>query len=135
MKHRLGAGRDNMNDIDLKGSDCNLAISADDTTIIKANREGCCSIQHTIDYLKTFCARNLSFSEVNCESLSFGKRHPRKLRILDKLLSYKSAFKYLGVFVDRYLGFSEPIEHVVKKLEQMCGLSYKIRHMYPQNCL
>ena len=105
-----------IDDINLGERDSKLAIFVDHTTIIKANREGCCSIQQKTDRLyEWFCAKRLSISQDKCESISFGKGHPSKLRILDKTLTYKSACKYVGVFVDRYPRFSEHIEFVVKK--------------------
>ena len=87
-----------INDITLEEIDCKLAIFADDTTIIKSNREECGSIQQGIDRLfEWFCSNKLRISNDKCELISFVRGLSGILRI------YKSACKYLDAYADRYL--------------------------------
>ena len=63
-----------INDIILGESDCKVAPFTDDTTTIKAKREGCCSIQQEINRSsECFCANKLSISKDKCELISFGR--------------------------------------------------------------
>ena len=37
--------------------------------------------------------------------------------------------------VDKWLRFNQHIEYLVKKLNKFCELIYRIRHMFPPNCI
>ena len=113
-----------------------MAMFADDTTILSSKRKGLCSIQSDMDNLSQwFCQNRLSIKRDKCEAVAFGRGHPSEILILDKKIPYSNACKYLGVYVDKTLRFREHIDFVEKKLNKICGLIYRVRHMFTQKCL
>ena len=82
-----------------------------------------------------FTASKLTVSIGKCEAISFGNGLPEKITILNKELCYKSSCKYLVLHLDGSLKFREHITYVVKKLNNFCGLIYRLRDLYPRKCL
>ena len=85
--------------------------------------------------LQCFCQNRLSINRDKCEAIAFGRGHPSETLILDRKIPYSNACKYLGVYVDKTLRFREHIDYVEKKLDKLCGLIYRVRHMFTQQCL
>ena len=107
-----------------------LAKFADDTTIIIAGKRIDYSIRKDVDCMfNWFCFNKLTVDIDKCESM--GK--PKKVEINGKQVEYKNAYKYQGVYIDKNLKFREHIDYVVKKLIILCGLIYRVRHLYPKN--
>ena len=113
-----------------------MVIFADDTTIIKAGKRTDAAIKSDIVTVsKWFESNKLTINTDKSEAMFFGCGKPNNLRILSKELEYKNSCKYLSVHIDKNLRFREHIDHVVKKLNKVCGLIYRVRHLYPRKCL
>ena len=108
-----------------------VAIFADDTSIVKAGKTDDCSVQNELETLTDWFNNNkLSINTSKCESISFGRMYQRQLTIMEKMISQKNCCKYLGLFIDPVLTFRDHINHVVKKLNKFCGLIYRVRDLY-----
>ena len=95
-----------------------------------------CSIQSDMDNLSQwFCQNRLSINRDKCKAVAFGRGHPSEILSLDKKIPYSNACKNLCVYVDKTLRFREHIDYVEKKLNKLCGLIYRVRHMFTQKCI
>ena len=100
-----------IDDIDKCIENSQLAMVADDTTVIKAGKRVDNSIRKEVDYMfNWFCSNKLTVNIAKCESI--GK--PGKNELNGQLVEYKIASKYLGVYIDKNLNFREHIDYVVK---------------------
>ena len=125
-----------INDIEKCVENSQLAMFADDTTVIKAGKRVDNLIRKDVDCMfKWFCSNKLTVNIDKCESICFGLGKPEKVEIDGQQVEYKNACKYLGVYIDKNLKFRDHIDYVVKKLNIFCGLIYRVRHLYPKNCL
>ena len=93
-------------------------------------------MQPAIDLISDWMISNKLTININkCEVMCFGSGNPPPLKIKDTPIQCKISCKYLGLHVGKWLRFNQHIEYLVKKLNKFCGLIYKIRHMFPRNCL
>ena len=111
--------------------DSQIVMFADDTTIVKSGKntdrkinEG---LRRIIDW---FTVSKLTVNISKCEAISFGCGLPEKITTLNEELSYKSSCKYFGLHPDGCLRFRKHISYVVKKLNRICGLIYRVRDLY-----
>ena len=69
-----------------------IAIFADDTSIVKAGKTDDCSVQNELETLTDwFNYYKLSINTSKCESISFGRMYQRQLPIMEKKISQKTA--------------------------------------------
>ena len=113
-----------------------VAIFADDMSIVNAGKTDDCSVQNGLETLTDWLNYNkLSINTSKCESISFGRMYQRQLTIMEKKISQKNCCKYLGLYIDPVLTFRDHINHVVNKLNKFCGLIYRVRDLYPRKAL
>ena len=74
---------------------------------------------------------NFDKSEVMCSVSG----NPPLPKVKDTPIQCKISCKYLGLHVHKWLRFNHHIEYLVRKLIKFCVLIYRIRHMFPRNCL
>ena len=70
-----------------------------------------------------------------CESINFGRAQPVSKEAFGETIPCKSSCKYLGVLIDNKLNFKDHVNHVTKKVNNFCGMVYRMRHFYPLRCL
>ena len=113
-----------------------IAIFADDTSIVEAGKTDDCRVQNELETLTDWFSYNkLSINTSKCESISFGRMYQRQLTIMEKKISQKNCCKYLGLYIDPVLTFRDHINHVVNNLKKFCGLIYRVRDLYPIKAL
>ena len=106
-----------------------------DTTVIKAGRRTDSFIRKDVKVMTHWLnANKLTINVDKCEAIHFGTGIPDEVQIKDNHLLYKPCCKYFGVYIDATLTFRDYIDHVVKKLNKVCGLIYHVRHLYPKKC-
>ena len=64
----------------------------------------------------------------------FGSGRPDQIEIWVSGLNYRASCRYLGIHLDKSLLFREHIDYVVRKLNTISGLTYRVRHIYPRKC-
>ena len=123
-----------INDINKCVDSSQLALFADNTTVIKAGKR--------IDNLNRedsyymfiwFCSNKLTGNNDKCESLCFGLGKPEKVEINRQQVECKNACKCLGVYVEQR--FREHIDYVVKTLNTFCGIFCRVRQCLQKSCL
>ena len=93
-------------------------------------------MQPEIDLISDWMtSKKLTINTDKCEVMCFGSGNPPPLKVKNTPIQCKISCKYLGLHVDKWLRFNQHIEYLVKKLNKFCGLIYRIRHMFPRNCL
>ena len=113
-----------------------IVMFADDTTIVKSGKilTGK-SMKVSVESLIGSIVSKLTVNIGKCKAISIGCGLPEEITVLNEELRYKSSCKYLGLHLDGCLRFREHINYVVKKLNKICGLIYRVRDLYPRKCL
>ena len=116
-------------------SDNKIALFADDKSIMKTGK-GNCNMQSGLDKIcDWFNYNKLSINTTKCETMSFGSNYQNTLTVHNEVISRNTFCKYLGVYIEWKLTFTDHINYVVKKLNKFCGLIYRGRDIYPIKCL
>ena len=125
-----------INDIDKCVENSQLAMFADDTTVIKEGKRVDNLIRKDVDCMSNwFCSNKSTVNIGKCESICFVLGKPEKVEIDGQQVDCKNSCKYLGVYIDKKLKFRDHIDYVVQKLNIFCGLIHRVRHLYPKCCL
>ena len=125
-----------INDLPSSCDKAELAMFADDTTLIKSGKRIDPLLSQEIKYVRDwFSSNKLTVNPEKCEAMCFGYGKPDTIKIGVSELKYKASCRYLGIHLDKKLLFREHIDYVVKKLNKFCGLIYRVRHIYPRKCL
>ena len=125
-----------INDLHQVIKDSRIAMFADDTTVLNAGDKISPLITQDLKNMTNlFVSNKLTVNVDKCEAISFGCGKPDKVTILRNELPHQKACKYLGLHLDGSLKFREHIDYVTKKLNQICGSIYRVRHMHPPKCL
>ena len=112
------------------------SLFADDTTVYNMGRNSGKEIIEDIRKMRNlFNVNKLTFNVDKCESISFGRAQPVSEDAIGGKIPCKSLCKFLGVIMDNKLKFKDHVDHVSNKLNEFFGLVYRIRHLYPLNCL
>ena len=109
---------------------------ADDTTIYIMGRKS--PKETTEDVQKTrnwFDVIKLTLNAEKSKSISFGRAQPVSEETFGEKILCKSSCKFLGEIMNNTLNFKDHADHVLKKLNEFCGLVYRIGHLYPFDCL
>ena len=118
-----------INDITKCDINCKIALFADDTSVLKTNRKNDTGIQQEVNELLNWYTTNkLSVILEKCEILPFGSGQPVEIKMMNNTIQYKKSCKYLGIHSVSSLRFNQHIDYVVKKLNNFCGVIYRIRH-------
>ena len=113
-----------------------MSMFADNTTISNAKKNVSFTMQREVDLISDWMTSNkLTINIDKCEVMCFGSGNPPLLKIKLTPIQCKISCKCLGLHVDEWLRFNQHIEYLVKKVNTFCGLIYRIRHMFPRNCL
>ena len=67
--------------------------------------------------------------------MHFGTGLPSHLSLFDNQIKTEDSCKYLRLYIDRNLRFTNHIAHVVQRLNKFSDLMYKVRHLHPIRCL
>ena len=125
-----------INDLEKVVKDSQIVMFADDTTIVKSGKSTERKINEDLRRITDwFTVSKLTVNIGKFEAISFGCGLPEKITILNEELSYKSPCKYLGLHLYGCLRFREHINYVMKKLNKLYGFIYRVRDLYPRNCL
>ena len=125
-----------ISNLDSSGGNSKMSMFTDDTTIFNAKKNVSFTMQREMDLISDWMTcKEITISIDNCEVMCFGSGNPPPLKIKDTPIQCKTTSKYLGLHVDKWLRFNQHIEYLVKKLNKFCGIFYRIRHMFPRNCL
>ena len=123
-----------INDLQNVVMDGQIVMFADDTTIVESGKHTDRELNEDLHRITDwFKASKLTVNIGKCDAISFGNGLPEIITILNEELCYKSSCKYLGLHLDGSLKFREHINYVVKKLNKICGLIYRVRDVYPKN--
>ena len=123
----------NINDLPNASESAKSTLFADDTILYKMEKSTQ-KVNVDIENVKKWLKQKHTLNNENCESLRIGKTKPISNSIFRNGKMNKPSCKYLGVYIDKNLNFSDHIQNLTKKLNKFCGLIYKVRHMYPRRC-
>ena len=125
-----------INNLDSFSGNNKVSMFADHTTRFNAKKNVSFTMQQEIDLISDWMKSDkLTINIDKCEVMCFGFGNPPPLKVKDTPMQFKKSCKYLGLHVDKWLRFNQHIEYLIKKLNNFCGLIYRIRHMFPRNCL
>ena len=111
-------------------------LFADDKSRIKIGKRDATDINSELESVSHwFCQNKFTLNTTKRESMNFAVRKIKDIKIFKTKLPNTNCFKYLGVYIDNKLTFQEHIEYITKKLYKFRGLVYKVRRLYPMNCL
>ena len=113
--------------------DSQIVMFADDTAIVKTAKNIDRKINEDHHRITDWSTVNkLTVNIGKCKAISFGSGLPEKIIILNEDLCYKSSCKYLGLHLDGSKG-----THNLRceETQQVCGLIYRARDLYPRKCL
>ena len=126
-----------INDLPQYCEKSNLTLFADDTSVYNISRKATIDLSEDILQLrKWFAANKLTVNISKCELVTLGsKRVPNLEKAFGEEIPNKKSAKYLGFHFDKNLTFQEHANYLTKKLNKLCGLIYKIWHMYQRKYL
>ena len=118
-----------INDLGNVVKDGQIAMFADDTTIVELERNTDWKIdedRHRNTHW--FTSSKLTVSIDKCEPISFGCGLPKKITCPSDELSYKSVSNYLGLYLDGCFSSREHKNYVMKELKNfVANIPYQTR--------
>ena len=103
-----------INDLPESCEKAEVAMFADDTTLIESGKRGDPQLSQEINCVQyRFSSNKLTICEKG-EAMGFGYGKPDTIKIGVSELNYKASCRYLGIHLDKKRLFREHIEYVVK---------------------
>lgn len=134
-----------VNDITSSSSVLHKVVFADDTNLYSSHKnidflQNCINVE-LIKVDKWFKCNKLSLNIKKTNFIIFRSTRNRnnldhvKLTLNDTEIERVASTRFLGVYVDEFLGFRGHIDKLTKKLAKYTGLFYKLRHFLPETAL
>ena len=131
-----------INDLPSCTSKLNSILFADDTTLYTSSKDVnhlCADLSSELLLVEEWLLSNrLTLNTKKTYYMIFSQRRvPTDTRVTigSKVIDRQSSGKFLGVILDDKLTFRNHIEHVTKKVSKLCGLFFKLKHMFPSYIL
>ena len=114
------------NDLPDVSDKAEITMFADDTLLQSGKGTQCLLSSEMEPVCDWFSSNKLTINPTKCEAVCFGHGKPEKIKMGSAELEHKTSCKYLRVHLDKKLNFHEHIDYVAKKLNEFCGLIYRI---------
>ena len=122
----------NINDLPDVSDKAGITMFANDTTLIQSGKGTKCLFPSEMKPVSDWLSNKLTIIPVKCEAMCFVCGKPENFKIWSAELDHNTSCKYLGVHLDTKMKLHEHIDYVVKKLNKLRGLTYRIRHFHPR---
>ena len=105
-------------------------------TNFSTKQNGTLSIGSNIRHMSNWFNNNyLTVNKQKFQAMSFESKQPHGVYLMDNPLTCQKSSKYFGIYLHSGLRFRDHIEFVVKNLNKLFGLMYRVRKLYPRKCL